>query len=151
MWSPHNSLLCTIHLLFQMHLGTIHSAETRYAAYHGEPHLCHPFLTKCSLYFSLQPSSFPTEESKIMFAITLLSGQAALWGTTVWHNKHQCVSSFQAFSSERRKVFDRAASGREAARILAELRQTHRSGLCLYCGEAGHMVAQCPVKARARR
>ncbi|KAL0173150.1 hypothetical protein M9458_033461, partial [Cirrhinus mrigala] len=109
---------------------TIHSAEPRLPSptvYSGEPQLCRAFLTKCSLYFSLQPSSFPTEESKIAFAITLLSGRAALWGTAVWNNKHQCVSSFQAFSDELRKVFDRAASGREVARILAELRQAHRT------------------------
>ncbi len=88
---------------------TIHSAEPRLpppTVYSGEPHLCRPFLAKCSLYFPLQPSSFPTEESKIAFAFTLLSGRAALWGTTVWDNKHQCFSSFQAFSSELRKVFD---------------------------------------------
>ncbi len=100
---------------------TIHSAEPRLpppTVHSGEPHLCRPFLTKCSLYFSLQPSSFPTEESKIAFAITLLSGRATLWGTMVWDNKQQCVSSFQAFSSELIKVFDRAASGREVARLL---------------------------------
>ncbi len=85
---------------------TIHSAEPRLpppTVYSGEPHLCRPFLAKCSLYFPLQPSSFPTEESKIAFAFTLLSGRAALWGTTVWDNKHQCFSSFQAFSSELRR------------------------------------------------
>lgn len=50
------------------------------AAYSGEPQLCHFFLAKCSLFFALQPSSFPTEESKVTFVITLLSGQAALCG-----------------------------------------------------------------------
>lgn len=54
------------------------------AFYSGEPQQCRSFLAKCSLYISLQPSSFPTEESKIAFVITLLSGRAALWGTTVW-------------------------------------------------------------------
>ncbi len=97
------------------------------AFYSGEPQLCRSFLAKCSLYISLQPSSFPTEESKIAFVITLLSGRAALWGTTVWEQKLPCCTSFQSFSEEIRKVFDRAASGREAARFLAELRQGDRS------------------------
>ncbi len=66
--------------------------------------------------YLLQPSSFPTEESKIVI-ITLLSGRAALWGTTVWEQKLPCCTSFQSFSEEIRKVFDRAASGREAARF----------------------------------
>ncbi len=97
------------------------------AFYSGEPQLCRSFLAKCSLYISLQPLSFPTEESKIAFVITLLSGRAALWGTTVWEQKLPCCTSFQSFSEEIRKVFDRAASGREAARFLAELRQADRS------------------------
>ncbi len=97
------------------------------AVYSGEPLLCRSFLATCSLHIALQPSSFPTEESKVAFVITLLTGRAALWGTTVWEQKHQCCSSFQSFSEELKKVFDRAASGREAARELAELRQGNRS------------------------
>ncbi len=103
----------------------VHFIEPRLpppAFYSGEPQQCRSFLAKCSLYISLQPSSLPTEESKIAFVITLLSGWAALWGTTVWEQKLPCCTSFQSFSEEIRKVFDRAASGREAARFLAELR-----------------------------
>ncbi len=95
------------------------------AFYSGEPQLCSSFLAKCSLYISLQPSSFPTEESKIAFVITLLSGRAALWGTTVWEQKLPCCTSFQSFSEEIRKVFDRAASGRDAARFLAGRSERH--------------------------
>ncbi len=40
------------------------------AFYSGEPQQCRSFLAKCSLYISLQPSSFPIEESKIAFVIT---------------------------------------------------------------------------------
>lgn len=60
------------------------------------------------------------------FVITLSSGQAALWGTAVWEQGDQCLESFQTFSNELRKVFDRAVSGREAARVLVELRQHNR-------------------------
>ncbi len=61
------------------------------------------------------------------FVITLLTGRTALWGTTVWEQKHHCCSSFQYFSEELKKVFDWAASGKEAARVLVELCQ----GNCL--------------------
>ncbi len=86
--------------------------------YSGEPQQGY-FLAKCSLYISLQPLSFPTEESKIAFVITLLFGWAALWGTTVWEQKLPCCTSFLSFSEEIKKVFDRAVSGREVARFLA--------------------------------
>ncbi len=112
------------------------------AFYSGEPQQCRSFLAKCSLYISLQPSSFPTEESKIAFVITLLSGGAALWGTTVWEQKLPCCTSFQSFSEEIRKVFDRAASGREAARFLAELRQGDRS-VTDYSIEFRTLAAEC--------
>ncbi len=89
--------------------------------YAGDPNLCRAFLTKCSLFFSLQPLTFATEVSRVALVLTLLSGRAALWGTAVWENRHPCCSSFHSLSQEMRRVFDRALVGREAARMLAEL------------------------------
>ncbi len=76
--------------------------------YAGDPNLCRAFLTKCSLFFSLQPQTFATEASKVALVLTLLSGKAALWGTAVWENCHPCCSSFRSLSQEMRRVFDRA-------------------------------------------
>lgn len=97
------------------------------AFYSGEPEFCRAFLAKCSLYFSLQPSSFSTEESKVAFVITLLTGRAAEWGTAAWERKLPCCSSFDTFSTKLKKVFDRGLAGREAARVLTELQQGQRS------------------------
>ncbi len=66
--------------------------------YAGDPNLCRAFLTKCSLFFSLQPQTFATEASKVALVLTLLSGKAALWGTAVWENCHPCCSSFRSLS-----------------------------------------------------
>ena len=95
--------------------------------YSGEPNFCRPFLTRCSMHFSLQPRTFEKEEAKVAFVLTLLTGRAALWGTAVWENRDQCCSSFQALSAEMRRVFDRAVEGKEAARVLTDLRQGDRS------------------------
>ncbi len=75
------------------------------------------------MHFALQPRTFNREESKVAFVLTLLSDKAALWGTAVWENQDNCCSSFLALSTEMRRVFDRAVAGREAARLLADLRQ----------------------------
>ncbi|MGL5643879.1 MAG: DUF4939 domain-containing protein, partial [Metamycoplasmataceae bacterium] len=91
--------------------------------YAGEPDLCRSFLTSCSLYFSQQPSCFPTEESKVAYTLTLLKGKAARWGTAVWESKDPCCTSFTALSTEIKKVFDREVAGREAARKLSVLQQ----------------------------
>ncbi len=114
------------------------------AFYSGKPQQCRSFLAKCSLYVSLQPSSFPTEESKIAFVITQLSGRAALWGTTIWEQKLPCCTSFQSFTEDIRKVFDRAASGREAARFLVELRQADRS-----VTDYSHFGGRVPLEFRS--
>ncbi len=90
--------------------------------YAGDPNLRRAFLTKCSLFFSLQPLTFATEVSRVALVLTLLSGRAALWGTAVWENRHPCCSSFHSLSQEMRRVFDRALVGREVARMLADLR-----------------------------
>ena len=51
--------------------------------YEGEPGSCRSFLLTCSLVFELQPSSFPSERSRVVYVITLLSGRACEWGTVV--------------------------------------------------------------------
>ncbi len=43
--------------------------------YAGDPNLCRAFLTKCSLFFSLQPLTFATEVSRVALVLTLLSGR----------------------------------------------------------------------------
>ncbi|XDV11209.1 hypothetical protein PO909_000210 [Leuciscus waleckii] len=96
-------------------------------AYAGEPSFCRAFLTRCSMHFSLQPRTFASESAKVAFVLTLLTGKAALWGTAVWENQDPCCTSFQTLSAEMKRVFDRASTGREAARILAELKQGERS------------------------
>ncbi|KAI2644601.1 Retrotransposon-derived protein PEG10 [Labeo rohita] len=92
--------------------------------YAGEPNLCRAFLTKCSMYFSLQPITFASEQSKVAL---VFSGRAAQWGTAVWENQHPCCASFKLLSEEMRRVFDRAVMGREAASVLPDLRQGNRT------------------------
>ncbi|KAI2647539.1 Retrotransposon-derived protein PEG10 [Labeo rohita] len=74
--------------------------------YSGEPNFCLAFLTKCSMHFALQPRTFLSEESKVAFVLTLLTGRAALWGTAVWENQDPCCASFAALSAEMKRVFD---------------------------------------------
>ena len=110
--------------------------------YSGEPEFCRAFLNRCSMHFALQPQTFNQERSKVAFVLTLLSGRAALWGTAVWENQDPCCASFQALSEEMRRVFDRAVAGREAARLLADLRQGHGS-VSEYSIQFRTLAAEC--------
>ncbi|KAL0150082.1 hypothetical protein M9458_054741, partial [Cirrhinus mrigala] len=110
--------------------------------YAGEPKLCRAFLTKCSMFFSLQPRTFATESSKVALVLTLLSRRAALWGTAVWENQHPCCSSFLALSEE-------MVVGREAARMLTDLRQGNRS-VSDYSIEFRTLAAECRWNEQAQ-
>ncbi len=66
-------------------------------------------------------SGFPTELSRVANVIALLVGQAREWGTAMWDADQACCESFEAFSEEMRKFFDRSAQGIEAARALSVL------------------------------
>ncbi|KAL2077728.1 hypothetical protein ACEWY4_027232 [Coilia grayii] len=108
----------------------LHTPEPRLSAperYSGEPGSCRAFLTQCKLVISLQPTTFPTESAKVAYIITLLSGKAKEWGTSVWEAGLPFCNTFQCFVDEMIKVFDRSKHGREAARELLHLRQGARS------------------------
>ncbi|KAL0186755.1 hypothetical protein M9458_018425, partial [Cirrhinus mrigala] len=117
--------------------------------YSGEPNFCRAFLTKCSMHFALQPRTFVSEESKVAFVLTLLTGRAALWGTAVWENQDPCCASFSTLLAEMKRVFDRAASGREAARTLMDLRQGERS-VSDYSIEFRTLAAECQWNEEAQ-
>ncbi len=100
-------------------------------------------------FFSLQPLMFATEVSRVALVLTLLSGRTALWGTAVWENRRPCCSSFHSLSQEMRRVFDRALVGREAARMLADLRQGEQS-VSDYSIQFRTLAAECEWNEKAQ-
>ncbi len=131
--------------------GTARHAEPRLnppAPYSGEPNSCRSFLSQCSLIFALQPSCFPTELSRVANVIALLVGQAREWGTAMWDADQACCESFEAFSEELRKVFDRSAQGIEAARALSVLQQGEQS-VSAYSIEFRTLAVSCGWNEKA--
>ena len=74
-------------------------------SYKGNPRSCRSFLSTCLLVFKLQPSSFPTERSRVAYVITLLSGRAREWATAVWDTNAPECQTFSQFSQAMRGVF----------------------------------------------
>ena len=116
--------------------------------YEGDPEGCS--LTNCSILFALQPCTFATEEARVAYAITHLTGRAHLWGTAERERRTPACSSFQVFASEIQRVFGVPSRGPDHHDSLFGLRQggrtvadysidfrtrVHRSGW--------NMVAQC--------
>ncbi|KAI2660882.1 Retrotransposon-derived protein PEG10 [Labeo rohita] len=74
---------------------------------------------------------------------------AVPWGTAVWENEHPCCALFQALSEEMRRVFDHAVVGREAARMLADLRQGNKT-VSDYSTEFRTLAAECKWNEEAQ-
>ncbi|KAI7792941.1 putative myosin-7-like [Triplophysa rosa] len=68
--------------------------------YGGDPNACRPFLSQCALVFSLQPCHYATEEARVAFVLTLLTGRAREWGTAVWDAQAPPCRSFGDFRAE---------------------------------------------------
>lgn len=93
----------------------------------GDPDACRGFLTQCALAFQLHPSSFPTEESKVAYITTLLSGKALVWATAVWEKDFNVCHDASDFMAQVQAVFGHPTSRRESAKRLLQLKQGKRS------------------------
>ncbi|KAK5933651.1 hypothetical protein CgunFtcFv8_014114 [Champsocephalus gunnari] len=95
--------------------------------YAGEREGCSPFLTNCSILFTLQPHTFASEAARVAFPVNHLTGKARLWGTAEWEQQTPACSSFPAFSAELRKVFGPVSVGPDAEGGLLNLSQGNGS------------------------
>lgn len=93
----------------------------------GDPNSCRAFLAQCSVVFALQPRMYDAEETKVAFVLTLLTGKAREWGTSVWQTRAPCCASLNDFRLEMMRLFDWSARGQEAADQLARLHHSGRS------------------------
>ncbi|KAK2844076.1 hypothetical protein Q5P01_010735 [Channa striata] len=65
----------------------------------------------------MRPSVFPTEESRVAYALSLLSGRAGIWGTSEWERGSWSVLSFESFAEELLRVFGPAKSEQDSSII----------------------------------
>ncbi|KAK2867740.1 hypothetical protein Q8A67_025857 [Cirrhinus molitorella] len=89
----------------------------------GTPGKCKGFLLQCSLFIEQQPALYPTDESRIAFVCSLLSGRALEWATAVWNYQRPVFPTFAAFVSRFKEVFQQSADGKEAGEQLMALKQ----------------------------
>ncbi|KAL0168456.1 hypothetical protein M9458_036678, partial [Cirrhinus mrigala] len=89
----------------------------------GTPGKCKGFLLQCSMFVNQQPALYPTDQSRIAFVCSLLSGRALDWATAVWSEDRVVFPSFAAFLQNFKEVFEHSADGKEVGEQLLQLRQ----------------------------
>lgn len=95
--------------------------------YDGNPERCRGFVTQCTLAFGLQPNSYPVENSKVAYIITLLTGKALDWATALWEQQSPLTENSEQFIEEMRKVFHHPTGGEDIDHRLLQISQGTRS------------------------
>ncbi len=66
---------------------------------------------------------YPTDDSRIAFVCSPLTGRALEWATVVWREDHSVFPSFSAFILRFKEVYEDPAGGKEAGEQLLSLCQ----------------------------
>ncbi|KAL0146495.1 hypothetical protein M9458_058126 [Cirrhinus mrigala] len=99
------------------------SPMARPAPYSGRAEECNGFLLQCSLIFTMQPMQYPTDQSKIAFIISLLSGSALQWAETLWLQAGPATRSIQTFITHFKEVFGQSNTAISVGEQLYHLKQ----------------------------
>ncbi len=78
----------------------------------GSPSQCRGFFLQCTVFVNQQPALYCTEEGKISFVCSLLTGRALEWITAVWSGDRSPFRSFEEFLQRFREVFNHPKDGK---------------------------------------
>ncbi|KAK3509396.1 hypothetical protein QTP70_033159 [Hemibagrus guttatus] len=79
--------------------------------YDGSADRCRGFLRQCEVFFAHQPGVYRDEGMRCVFLLSLLTGRALDWASTVWDANPQIHTLFTYFAGMIREVFEYPAGG----------------------------------------
>ncbi len=99
------------------------SPMARPVPFTGSAEECNDFLLQCTLTIDLHPQMFPTDQSKIAFLITSLTGPALQWAETILNQAGPATQIFSHFLAHFREVFGSSPGDSSVGKQLFQLRQ----------------------------
>ena len=95
--------------------------------FEGDLSQCCGFITQCELIFRHNPSRFLSDDARIAFVVSLLTGRALDWAVATLNSDVSFSSDYSRFISEFRLVFDHPPDGTDSASKLHSISQGTRS------------------------
>ncbi|XP_034074729.1 alpha-N-acetylneuraminide alpha-2,8-sialyltransferase isoform X1 [Gymnodraco acuticeps] len=84
---------------------------------------CRPFLVQCELHFAHNPAAFVSDQARVAFMLSHMSGRAAAWATAEWSRNSPICQSLNMFTQTLSRVFDHSSPSREASRVIMQIKQ----------------------------
>ncbi|KAM9324770.1 putative ATP-dependent DNA helicase HFM1 [Gastrophryne carolinensis] len=84
------------------------------------------FLNQCRLYFDANPTQFPTDRSKVLCIIMLLTHKAIAWASPLIETQDPRLNNLEDFINAMSQMFDDPNRGATAEAALLALRQGRR-------------------------
>ncbi|KAL0190891.1 hypothetical protein M9458_013589, partial [Cirrhinus mrigala] len=93
------------------------------ATFAGEAAECSGFLLQINLFIQMQPQQFPSENAKVAFLISLLTGKALQWAKAIWNSDNPIIHSYEQFTSHFSEVFSTTTGQLSTSDLLFRLQQ----------------------------
>ncbi|KAI2646694.1 Retrotransposon-like protein 1 [Labeo rohita] len=101
------------------------------ATFAGEAAECSGFLLQVNLFIKMQPQQFTSDDAKVAFLISLLTGKALLWAKAIWMAENPIIHSYEQFTNHFTEVFSTTTGELATSDQLFRLQQG-TSSACQY-------------------
>ncbi|KAL0159058.1 hypothetical protein M9458_047134, partial [Cirrhinus mrigala] len=93
------------------------------ATFAGEATECSGFLLQVNLYIQMQPQQFSSDNAKVAFLISLLTGRALQWAKAIWNANNPIINSYEQFTAHFSEVFSTVTNTLSTSDQLFRLQQ----------------------------
>ncbi|KAL0197572.1 hypothetical protein M9458_006112, partial [Cirrhinus mrigala] len=93
------------------------------ATFAGEAVECSGFLLQVNLFIKMQPQLFTSDDAKVAFLISLLTGKALLWAKAIWNADNPIIHSYEQFTNHFSDVFSTTTGELATSDQLCRLQQ----------------------------